>query len=87
MEPKRYEFASQKEIGYLTLWVDEIMAAMCEITDEPLSFFVSDLSMIGDFPLEGEEFAKLGKDLGIEVKPEDFVVDLAKRLKKVRETL
>jgi hypothetical protein len=66
------------------LWVDQVVEAMYQITGcSPL--FLSDLSAIGDFPLEQGDFTKLSEDLGIEVRPEDTFVDLAKKLKKAQE--
>ena len=82
---KKYEFASTTEIDYYKLWVDEIVSVMCQVTGEPEPIFLSDLSMIGDLPPEEKELKEMAEILGIKIAPSDFVVDLAKCLKKSRE--
>jgi hypothetical protein len=84
MAKRKVEFASQEEIGYLSLWVDEIVSTVCRITGNRPPIFLSDLSTIGDFPLEERDFKALSEDLGVEARPADTFVDLAKRLKKAR---
>ena len=86
MGKKRWTFASDDEIGYLSFWVDEIVSAMCRVTGGRPPIFISDPSVIGDFGMNDEEFILLSDDLGIDVKPEDTFVAIAKRLKKARES-
>ena len=83
--PKKVVFASQTELGYYQPFVDEIIKVMCEVTGEPEPLFISDESMIGDMPPEEEDLKKMAKILEIPIKPTDFILDLAKRLKKSRE--
>jgi hypothetical protein len=83
--PKKFVFASAKELGYYQPWVDEIIQVMCDVTGEEKPLFISDESMIGDMPLEKEDLKKMSEILGIPVKPTDFILDLAKSLKKSRE--
>lgn len=83
--PKKIVFASQKELGYYKIWVQEIIQVMCEVTGEPKPLFISDESMIGEMPPEEEDLKKMGEILGIEIRARDLIVDLAKRLKKSRE--
>jgi hypothetical protein len=83
--PKKFVFASDKELGYYQPWVDEIIQVMCDVTGEEKPIFISDESMVGDLPLEEEDLKKMSKILGIKVQPTDFFLDLAKSLKKSRE--
>lgn len=43
--------------------------------------FVSDMSTLGDFGLEDSEVAALSKTLGFEVRPGDYLKDIALRMK------
>ena len=84
--PKKIVFASQTEIGYLQIWVDEIVEAISQTTGCGAPLFLSDESEIGHSPLESEEdYKKLSDILGFKVGPEETYVEVAKKLKKLRE--
>lgn len=76
MKKKKIEFASDKRISYLQTWVDQIMEAIC-----PEYLFISDESSIGDFDVEEEDLPRLRKELGVDVKRTDLIVDVAQRMK------
>lgn len=76
MKKKKIEFAGAERIGYLEAWVDQIMKLIC-----PDYIFISDMSAIGDFDVEEEDMPRLSKELGVEVKITDLVVDVAQRMK------
>lgn len=44
--------------------------------------FVSDMSSLGDFGLENAEIEKLGKELGLELKQQDLLMDIAMRMER-----
>jgi hypothetical protein len=76
MKKKKIEFTSTERIGYLEPWVDQIMKVVC-----PDYFFISDMSSIGDFDVEEGDMPMLSKELGVEVKMTDLIVDVAQRMK------
>lgn len=76
MKKKKIEFASDKRISYLQTWVDQVMEVVC-----PEYLFISDESSIGDFPLDEEDLPRLRKELGVDVKLTDLIVDVAQRMK------
>ena len=76
MKKKKIELASDERIGYLQTWVDQVMEAVC-----PEYIFISDESSIGDFPPEDEDLPRISKELGVDVKLTDLIVDVAQRMK------
>jgi len=84
MKRKKIVFAPTTEVEYLHIWVDEICDAMQDLCECGAPIFISDLSMIGDMA-EDEEIKAVGERLGIPVKYDDLIIDVAKKLKKARE--
>lgn len=73
---KDLEFAPDDRVGFLQSWIDQIMRVVC-----PEYLYISDLSMIGDFEVDEEDMPMLQAELGVPVKLDDLVVDVAQRLK------
>ena len=76
---KKITFASQTKISKLgpyTQFVTDVIAKMTHI-----DCWISDESMLGDFPVEGK-MRKLRKKLGVPIKSSDLIVDVAQRVKE-----
>lgn len=81
MKNKKIEFAPDDRIGYLQVWVDQAMEVICRLSGIPGYVFISDESSVLDFPLEEKDLSRLSKELGVEVKRDDLIVDVAQRMK------
>ena len=77
LKNKNIVFASQENIKSLTQWVRVVLTAIGYPTA-----FVTDLSKVGDFCLEDDELQEVSEKLGFSVSHNDFVVDLARKLKE-----
>ncbi len=76
----KFEIASQEEIEYNSYFVERIMDAI-ETVLGISGAFITDESEIGHFPIEDGDLEKLSEELGIPVKDDDRIVELAKKLK------
>lgn len=85
MTRPNFEFAPQDEIDKLSIFVGDIIRALSSVMDAPPAMYVSDESKIGDFCLEPEELEKLSKKLGVPMKDEDLIIDVAQRMRKIRK--
>ena len=77
----RVKFASQKKLVKLDEFVERVMRGVVKISKIPNSYFISDMSSIGDFPIEKKDLPKLKKMLGVKVDLDDYIIDVAKKLK------
>lgn len=81
---KKIVFADTTRVEYLSLFVDEVLEAIqgvCGIDGA----FVSDESMIWDFTRGDEDEArKIGVALEVSVSEDDYIVDVAQRIKDDR---
>ena len=79
----KFKFAPDTELGYLSLFKDRILDALEEVSGiRP--FFISDMSSLGDFEEVGQkERAEMSELLGVSVKKDDLLIDIAKRMKNV----
>ena len=77
----KFKFAPDTELGYLSLFKDRILDALEEVSGiRP--FFVSDMTSMGDFGEVGKkELAEMSDILGVPVKEDDLLIDIAKRMK------
>jgi hypothetical protein len=66
------------KVRELRPWVDQVLKAI----GYPAAL-VTDLSSLGDFPLELEDYKLVEKDLGFPVSREDRLVDVALKLKNL----
>lgn len=69
------------------LHVDDLEQEVDEVLDA-LGFsaaFVSDMSRVNDFPLDDEEIAEAEKTLGVHIGPDEYLYQVAQRLKDSRE--
>lgn len=80
MKKKKIEFAPDDRIGYLKMWVDQVMEVVCKVSGIEAVFFISDESKIGDFTDAGND-KEISRELEIPVSDTDYVVDVAQRLK------
>ena len=78
---KKIKFASQKKLVKLDEFVERVMRVVVKISKIPNSYFISDMSSIGDFPIEKKDLPKLKKMLGVKVDLDDYIIDVAKKLK------
>jgi hypothetical protein len=81
MSKKKIEFSPDDRIGYLQIWVDQVMEAICRVSGIPDYVYISDESVVDHFPVEKKDLAVLEKDLGVPVKLNDLIVDVAQRMK------
>ena len=76
----KLEFAPQEGLEYLSMFTERVLDALKEATGiRP--FFTSDESSIGDFELEEKDLKKMSELLGVLVKSDDLLIDIAKRMK------
>jgi len=85
-EGGRIEWASDVIVEVLELYVDQIRKAIDEVCEsEEIGMaetaWISDESRICDFPLEKPELAKLREVLGVPVEENDYIYEIAKRLR------
>lgn len=74
------EFSPTDEVEDLSEWVNKVLDAISDVWGiEPL--FVSDRTAVADFTPTGEAVSALGKKLGVLVHRNDYLIDVAKRLK------
>jgi hypothetical protein len=76
-EDRKIVLSSQDKVRNLGSWVNKVLKAL-----GIRSAMVSDESMIGDFFIEDDPvyLKEICDNLGFEVKYEDYIVDVAKRL-------
>jgi 5,10-methylene-tetrahydrofolate dehydrogenase/methenyl tetrahydrofolate cyclohydrolase len=73
-------FASTESIEYLSTFTDMVMEAIEKVTGIR-GAWISDESMVADFPIEEVELAQLNDLLGVKVDIDDTIVEVAKRLR------
>ena len=78
---KKIKFASQKKLAKLDEFVERVMRVVVKISKIPNFYFISDISSIGDFPIKKKDLPKLKKMLGVKVDLDDYIIDVAKRMK------
>lgn len=81
---KKIVFAETARVEYLRLFVDEVLDAIKEVCGiDPA--FVSDESAVWDFTRGDEDEArKIGVALEVSVSEDDYIVDVAQRIKDDR---
>jgi len=77
----RIKFASQKKLVKLDEFVELVMRGVVKISKIPNSYFISDMSCVGDFPVEEKDLPKLERMWGVKVELDDYIYEVAKRLK------
>jgi hypothetical protein len=79
---KKIVFASGKRVSELDEYVRLVLQAINDICGAGVGAWVSDMSCIGDFPIE-KDIQKLRDILKMPVEVNDYIVDVAQRLKDV----
>ena len=69
--------SQQENVNRLLLLIGEYMGWDGDISH----VFVSDLTTLGDFCLEDEELSELAEKLGFAVEPQEYLHDIALRMK------
>lgn len=74
---KKVVFASQDKVADLAPYLERILVAM----GYP-GAWISDLSAVSDFGLDDDEYAQLGRTLGVPVvRGDSMLVDIAQRMR------
>ena len=79
---KKIVFASGKRVNELDNYVRLVLQAINDICGAGVGAWVSDRSCIGDFPIE-KDIQKLRDILKMPVEVNDYIVDVAQRLKNM----
>jgi hydroxymethylpyrimidine pyrophosphatase-like HAD family hydrolase len=80
---KKIVFASGKRVSDLDKFVGQVLQAINDICGAGVGAWVSDESCISDFPISKTNIKKLQDILMVPVEVNDYIVDVAQRLKDV----
>lgn len=78
---KKIVFATDKRVRELGKFCDEVLRAICKVSGLSSGAWISDESCVGDFPIDEKNIQQLRDRLSVSVEVDDYIVDVAQRIK------